>query len=604
MIFLRPESMVHCLTMATLGLLGLSASAIAQSDHKTVDPVSVAPEPTAAGLPDSQSGPIILDADVISAPLTNLDPAGMGLLTPANGGFAPDLWKGSDRDIVIGLMQAIPANTASPTMQLLLRRLTLSVATPPKGEGSTLPYLQARIERLYQAGGLRYLIPLFEQLPSLVENSTLAKMQTEIALLAGNTSDACALAEMANYRHEDVFWVQMQAFCQADSGDYSGASFALDMAQELGDVDRDWASVMRFLAVAEDQRDGRTPKIKDDAELTPLMLVSMRAAGVDVPPQAVGRASPVILQALAVADSTPDEIRLMAGSLAHGQGALSNRALARVYGAISIPADRLDQAKVLDDDDNSALAGATLYQAAGQATDALLRLQLLDMIWSRSLTNGGLVNAAQMTGKLTQAITPNTSLSAGAATAARVLIANGDVTRAMGWYQVLRSAADSRDANAITDLIGLWPLMQMAAGSSQVPWSKDLLDWWWQAQAMHPGPVRYTRGLWVFSIFEALGQRVPAAYWSSLAAMENLPDDRRVSDDKTVSSANLLRLRDATRRGQKGETVMLALICLGEDGPAKVDPAVLDEVMRSLNSVDLAQEARSLALEAMIGNGL
>jgi hypothetical protein len=361
---------------------------------------------------------------------------------------------------------------------------------------------------------------------------------------------------------------------------------------------------MRFLAVSEDQRDGRTPKIKNDVELTPLMLVSMRAAGVDVPRQAVEGASPIILQALAVAESTPDDIRLLAGSLAHGQGALSNRALARVYGAISIPDDRLDQAKELDGDDTSALTGATLYQAAGQATDAPLRLQLLDMIWSRSLARGDLVNAAQMTGKLTQAIAPGIGLSAGAATAARVLIANGDVKGAMGWYRVLRSAASNRDANATTDLIGLWPLMQMAAGSSQFPWSQDILDVWWQAQAVHPGPVRYARGLRVFSIFEALGQRVPAAYWSNLAAMENLPDDRTVSDVKTVSSTNLLRLRDAARRGQTGETVMLALICLGEDGPAKVDPAVLDEVMRSLNSVDMAQEARSLALEAMIGNGL
>ncbi len=596
--------MVHRLTLAALVLLGLSVSAIAQSDDKPVDPISIAPEPTAAELPEGQSGPIILDADVISAPLTNLDPAGMGLLTPANGGFAPDLWQGSDRDIVIGLMQVVPANTASPTMQLLLRRLTLSVATPPKGEGSTLLYLQARIERLYQAGGLRYLILLFEQLPSLVENSTLAKMQTEIALLAGNTSDACSLAEVANYQHEDVFWLQMQAFCQSASGDYSGATFALDMAQELGDIDRDWASVMRFLAVGEDQRDGRIPKIKNDVELTPLMLVSMRTAGVDVPRQAVDQASPIILQALAVAESSPDDIRLLAGSLAHGQGALSNRALARVYGAISIPDDRLDQAMVLDGDDTSALAGATLYQAAGQSTDASSRLQLLDMIWSRSLARGDLVNAAHMTGKLTQAIAPSTGLAAGAATAARVLIANGDVKRAMGWYRVLRSAAANRDANATTDLIGLWPLMQMAAGSSQFPWSQDILDVWWQAQAVHPGPVRYARGLRVFSIFEALGQRVPAAYWSNLAAMEDLPDDRTVIGDKTVSSTNLLRLRDAARRGQKGETVMLALICLGEDGPAKVDPAVLDEVMRSLGSVDMAQEARSLALEAMIGNGL
>lgn len=605
MISLRPEPMLHRLLPALLVALllqgGLSMSAHAQTND-AAGPISIVPGLAAAEISDSQTGPIVLDADVTSAPLTNLDPAGMGLLTPSNGGFAPDMWAGSNREIVTALMQVVPANTNSPTMQMLLRRLTLSTATPPQGAGSNLAYLQARIERLYQAGGLRYLILLFQQLPSLVESSALAKMQTEVALLAGDTTDACALAEQANYQHEDVFWLQMQAFCYAASGDYSGASFALDMAQELGDIDADWASVMRFLAVPEDQRQGRTPKVKNDVDLTPLMLISLRAAAIKVPTAAVEQASPIILQAIASAESTSDDTRLLAGSLGHEQAALSNRALARVYGAISIPVDQLDQALMMDAAGDSAMTDATLYQASALAQDAPLRLQLLGMIWSKALANGDLVNAAQMTGKLTQAIVPSTNLAAAAATAARVLIANGDVKRAMGWYRVLRSAAANGDADATTDLIGLWPLMQMAAGSSQFPWSTDILDVWWQAQAVHPGALRYERGLRTFSIFEALGQQVPANYWAELAAIENGPTS------ETVNSIDLLRLRDAARQGLKGQTVMLALICLGEGGPANADPIMLDEVMRSLSAVGMAQEAQSMALEAMIGavieNGL
>jgi hypothetical protein len=591
MIFLRRELLRLRMALACALSMSLSLAAFAQEGEAPEQVQSPAP-------PAAPAQPIVLDTGVTSAPLTSLDPAGMGLLTPSNGGFAPDLWAGSDRDVVTALMLTVPANTTSPTMQMLLRRLSLSVATPPSGSGSTWPYLQARIERLYQAGGLRYLIPLFQQLPPLLEEAALAKMQAEVALLAGDTPDACALAEQANYQHDDDFWLQMQAYCQAANGDYTGASFSLDMANELGGVDSNWASVMRFLAVPEDQRGGRTSNIKGAINLTPLMLVSLRAAGIDVPPKAVESASPIILQALASTDTTPEDIRLLAGSLGHEMGAVSNRALGRIYGAMSIAPGQLDQAIMVEATDDRAMTIATLYQAAGLATDAPLRMQLLDLIWSKALAQGSLVNSAQMTGKMTQVIAPSPNLSATAATTARVLIANGDVKRAMGWYRVLRNLAASGDANATTDLIGLWPIMQMAAGSTQFPWSEDILEVWWQAQAVHPGGLRYTRGLRVFSLFEALGQQIPSIYWGELAAMEDIPPGN------AVSSINQLRLRDAARSGAKGQTVLLALICLGEGGPVDADPAVLDEVMRSLSLVGMAQEARSLALEAMIGNGL
>ena len=56
--------------------------------------------------------------------------------------------------------------------------------------------------------------------------------------------------------------------------------------------------------------------------------------------------------------------------------------------------------------------------------------------------------------------------------------------------------------------------------------------------------------------------------------------------------------------GRGGETVLLALLALGEAGPARADPLVLAAVLPALSAVGLEREARALAIEAAIARGL
>ena len=53
-----------------------------------------------------------------------------------------------------------------------------------------------------------------------------------------------------------------------------------------------------------------------------------------------------------------------------------------------------------------------------------------------------------------------------------------------------------------------------------------------------------------------------------------------------------------------GETVLLVLITLGERGPSESDPVVLGNCLKALLAVGLEREARMLALEALLINGL
>ena len=63
-------------------------------------------------------------------------------------------------------------------------------------------------------------------------------------------------------------------------------------------------------------------------------------------------------------------------------------------------------------------------------------------------------------------------------------------------------------------------------------------------------------------------------------------------------------LDEASRSGRKGETVLLALLSLGDVGTVGADPATLFDVISALRRVGLADEARAIALEAALGRGL
>jgi hypothetical protein len=63
-------------------------------------------------------------------------------------------------------------------------------------------------------------------------------------------------------------------------------------------------------------------------------------------------------------------------------------------------------------------------------------------------------------------------------------------------------------------------------------------------------------------------------------------------------------LNQATEGVKRAETVLAALLVLGESGPTQINPIVLRQVVVSLEKVGLSSEARSLALEAAIVGGL
>ena len=63
-------------------------------------------------------------------------------------------------------------------------------------------------------------------------------------------------------------------------------------------------------------------------------------------------------------------------------------------------------------------------------------------------------------------------------------------------------------------------------------------------------------------------------------------------------------LLNAANNRRVGETVLLALINLGPEGPSSASPATLAAVAQALTAVGLSGEANALVLEAMLGAGI
>lgn len=64
------------------------------------------------------------------------------------------------------------------------------------------------------------------------------------------------------------------------------------------------------------------------------------------------------------------------------------------------------------------------------------------------------------------------------------------------------------------------------------------------------------------------------------------------------------RMQEASDSGRFGEALLLNLLALGNSGTVDADPIVLSHVMKSFEQIGLAKEARLLAIEAAVAEGI
>jgi hypothetical protein len=582
---------LHAAVLAAVAAAALTPSASLRAQALAPDdqPVNLLPP---SDPPPAVEGGALQPQGFEIEPLEEVDAAFLGPLTRANGGLDGGLWRGSSRGKIERLLQRLPLHR-SPALASLSRRVLLTAGAAPSGAGTGVDVLALRARLLAEMGYLPDAIDLLRMAPTRALDAEAAALAVDLAWRGRDVESACnTLLQPPAPLPLDAERQQQRIFCQWRAGQAEDARFGMELLREMDAADEVFELLMERMA----GNDAAAVPVPD--KLTSPLLAMYREAREPLPEQAFTLASTDAVAALAMDAEADPALRLSAAEAAASQGALPLAVVREVYVAQSIDPQDLAGAAALPKSGASARDRAILYQAALAASAPEARVSILQVALGptgRAETEGW---RRQVFAPLLIELPPQPSLGWYAPEAAHHLFAIGQFERARAWIALTQGdqslGGGTIDTNSAMMLPSLLALDYLAGGYESVPVLNSFIA---QSQ-VNAGPDSVERLQAIFAAFD-----------DSLAPVAGLADESLafarsdVSPELPQDNINLwLDLGDAAAKGQTGETALLSLIGLRD--LAAADPLWLRHALSSLRRVGLEDEARRIAVEAAIANGL
>lgn len=498
---------------------------------------------------------------------------------------------------------------------------------------SDLGILERRLTQLAAMGDWSSVEALVELVPDSALSEATRVLRTDLALVTDRVDGVCADISQDLALSTAAYWQKVFAYCQLREDNVSGAFLTIDLLRETGIDDPAFFWVAELMA-------GNRPITPNGLErLDPVQLAMLRTAKRPFPPQLVRNGDPTLLRVLANADplyvaeeDDPEdiiaerlqaaiEIRLDAAERAVAIGALDPDRLRELYRVYAEPSAELEQSdgSVLDlveettqtDDPQEPLLDLRSIPVASVIDRAelfqLVEAQIIPTaqaeVISRAIDfarndrgrNGpdvatmGMVYAPAL-----KQIDPTGDLVWFAGNAARALIAAGQMETGKRWLELsqlyARTSIEASDVSA-----AMWPVERQLLPSMTNRFTPVRFKRWEESR---PSTRVAADKALVLSTLTAFGESVSTVDWMNLM-------DRRTRSSIDMPRPHIWNgLALAAENGRVGETVLLSLIALGEDGPAGASPLLLSRVIESLMTVGLEQDARRLAVEAALAQGL
>ncbi len=542
-----------------------------------------ADEATAAAPADAEAAaPRGIEVGALGA----MDPSSIGLLDgPADGSLGVAMWSGTPRPVIERLLPRLPMATGSAVMHDLARRLLLTSAQVPGGATSGPSLLAVRIERLAAGGLLDDVNQLLRLASPKLSDPELARARMNGLLLSGDNAGACDIARGMIEADADAIWQKVVAFCLALNGETAKVELYAQLLREIGHRDEVFYNL---LAVLTNQP---APAVDSLPSPLPLHLAMLRAARQAIPEDAVHDARPMVLRAIATSPNATTRLRLAAAERAAARHALPVDALRQIYlGLRFTPEDRanaVDRARQLPGPEGNAL----LLQVAQIESQPLGRARTIDA--ARTAGGGGDL-AARVHLPLLRDLEPTEALSWFAAAGGRAAATAGDMATAFAWLDSAQRHASLENADAVRAVIALWPVVQVGDPERRLPYSDEVRQNWWKALQAWDAPARFALAQRYYTLLRALAYPLPEAAW------EELYDGPLGETAPVPAPALRFALSRAAAQGRVGETVLLALLALGPDGPARAGAVTLGDVVSALAAVGLSADAHAVAREAML----
>ncbi|TAN67653.1 MAG: antifreeze protein [Magnetospirillum sp.] len=565
-----------------LGPPGPSAPPTVSQDEPPPAFLKVVPSPLLETPPRPPAAGGRFEMEELRAP----DIEAVGVLDDKQGGLGAGLWHGTSATLVRRLLVQLPATPGSRTMRSLERRLLLTAAAAPEdGKGITPPLLELRAERLLALGEIEGLAALLKAAPAALTSPGLSRLKIDTFLLAGDAKAACAEAATAAQTGAGSSDPRMPVFCMLTAGKTLEANMALDLMRERKDADHAFIAAAEAMAGTPPARVDRLPNP------TPLHLAAFKAAKMALPADAAHSAPPAMLRAMIDSPGLAIETRLLAAERAEALGAMDTDSLRRFYGAVTFtPAE---QQAALVQSDKTPRGRVLLLRGAGGEPTPSIRAELISRILTAAAERGAFGGTARLYAPVIAELKPSPELAPTAAMLARALFAAGRPEAAGTWVALAKSNPATTKAAA-----DLWPLTRLGRSGSAESISAEAYAVWLGARELSADQAE-RRAVMALEMLQAVGDKVPNPVW---LAVPQGPGPAAVPG--APKPALKAMLRAAAEGLRSGETLLLALVALGETTLDKADPDTVNRVVVFLRMIGLDREARDLAVEAALANGV
>lgn len=562
------------------------------------------PEPPAAQplppeLPPPAAGPApLVLPDVNVQTLSEIDPESTGVLDDASGGLGTDLWRGTDRQTAVQLLGLLPKRVSSPAMRDLMRRLLLTRATAPAARGGRVSpeaegaLLARRVEALFAIGEFEGMLRLLRTAAPERAGEALVEREVEALFFGNDNAGACRQVRGRAQGFTSIYWQQATAYCLALAGENAKAALVSELLAERGSE-----VSPAFFAMMDTVTGARTGAVRSMPDPLALHLSMMRAANLRLPEDVTKSARAAVLRTVALSPNADFAVRLDAAEGAFAAGVLSAEQLLEIYANVPFEPGELAHPLSAADAAWGPRGRALLMRAASLHDVPTARAEVLQRAWQLGREKGGHSIAMAAAVPLLMQVKPAGELMWFARDAARALFAAGRVEDALAWYALARQEEGSNSAAAET-AIALWPLAALAGGEGATAEPDASFARWWAARPKDADAAQQgLRAQRLLALLDASGIVIDPASWASV-----------VSAAPRVTAAGpgpaiLHLLGRAAAASRRGEGVALALIAMGEDGPAASALAV-ESALRALRAAGLQKEARAIALEAAVAAGL
>lgn len=514
--------------------------------------------------------------------LAPIDPSGAGLLDSSSGGFGSNLWSGSPRQAIATRIGQLPAAPNSPVMQSLLRRVLLSTANPPTGvTPPTEPSMLAqRLIKLIAGGRVSEATMLGAH--SARDDVFARQAWAEALLLHGREPEACGDATSLRQSSSEPYWLKLRVFCYIVENNTPAAVLTLDVMRERGIEDE------VFFALAGALADGTVAKVTALPAPTGVHLALLARANVAAP-----AALAVWLPANKLFSLSLDPtLKLTALERAAVAGLVSPEQLAEAYNAESFSPDQYDDPDEVAPKLVLARGNALYFQAITKRTRAAAKAAAFAAALERADSQNRFALFAQMSRTLARQMPAVAETAWLAPQIARVLLYNGDSKAVALWTTMLTSPTDAPTVNAIQMQAGL-----VYPSAENLAKMQSAMIWLGQNALKPSGSKEWlmARATREIPLLDALGYTIsPEAQWAVSGS----------SSGAVPIGASAEALAGVTRSAQQhriGETVLNALVTLGNAGPPRAQTGTVVRVVDALATLGLRDEARALASEAVLG---